>query len=247
MLPLLDALYVVLLPPLLAMRYRQYCDRREQLYMLDYCYGVNALCALRIVLLPEWPRLAALTFVHASGPVVSAIVLWQLWLRLDSLESITSFFVHFAPALVSARAHWSSPYSAFDSMPLYALCVASYLAWQLLNAIGLELFLRDELHTATKDLSKPPYRGLPLLILNASRAARLLRPNEVFSASEWKTKLIFMAVQLLYSCATLCVGLAFYQYFWLDVLGLVVFASLSIWKGLSNAKSLSLDMGGNAK
>jgi len=95
--------------PLLAFRYVTYTQKKWQLFLVDNCYFVNALCFAHLFLAPTSHTLFALAFMSSCGPLAWAIVAWRNSLVFHDLERITSLFIHILPPLTMfAQRAWGA-------------------------------------------------------------------------------------------------------------------------------------------
>lgn len=97
--------YVYILFFLIAMPIRVYdfvvTQPENCMFLLDFCYWVNALCFVFLLLPPSWQhgRLEAALYALADGPVSCALLAWQNAWVMSSQEHTISVLIHLLPGL----------------------------------------------------------------------------------------------------------------------------------------------------
>ena len=111
--------YTVKFFTLLLLRFIYYRQSKNHFFLLDFCYFANALILVYMWIFPGCPRLFAVCFGVATGPLVVAVLAFRNSLVLHSLDKMTSLFIHVSPALLlysirffpeAASASWHSPF-----------------------------------------------------------------------------------------------------------------------------------------
>ena len=144
----LGLLYSALLAPLLVLRAAQFAQRKWLLFLIDFCYVVNAVTLAHLWLAPSSAPLFRVAFALANGPLAWAIVLWRNSLVFHSPERLTSLYIHAVPPLVTYIQRWRlTPAPTFlecsDCGPpgaahLFAAPLAVYVCWQLFYFLATE-------------------------------------------------------------------------------------------------------------
>jgi len=96
MLPLVYVAYMAVLLPVRAVKYLRL---KWGFFLCDFCYLANAVVLLHLTVAPLSPRLAALSFVLADGPLAWAIYAWRTPWVFSSVELTTSVMIHLLPGL----------------------------------------------------------------------------------------------------------------------------------------------------
>ncbi|EOD38364.1 hypothetical protein EMIHUDRAFT_55825, partial [Emiliania huxleyi CCMP1516] len=224
--------YVGFILPLLGLRLWIYSRLRWHYFLIDFCYMANVSCLVQVLAYPQLQPLVVANFAHASGPLALAIITWRNSLVFHSLDKITSVFIHALPALLLFCTRWYPPaglelpdsISAWTTMRLGVL---SYGAWQLFYVLVTEALFARALHddpalmTSIRWLTSPGSNG------DYSGLTRM------FDADRWKTKLIFIAVQLLYTCVALLPVPLLWSHYWLHLAYLLGIYLACVWNGSS--------------
>lgn len=96
-------LYALAIGPLLAVRTAMYRAARQAIFMLDFCYAVQALLLLHIFKLPCSRGLHFALFALSSGPLALAIVAWRNSLVFHSIDKVNTH--PRLPARAARRSH----------------------------------------------------------------------------------------------------------------------------------------------
>ena len=162
-----------------------------------------------------------MNFAHTSGPLALAIPIWRNSLVFHSLDKVTSVFVHALPGLLTFLLRWV-PATRPEGLhvpeqlelgPTLGLALTGYAAWQLGIVLLLDVLwgarIANTAHAMTSVRwlttadAKGGYSGLVGSVFKACRALGVLQPGELFDSETWKTKCVFILVQLLYTVVTL--------------------------------------------
>lgn len=236
--------YLLFIIPLLFMRLWMYTKLKWHYFLIDFCYVANAACLLQVLCLPQCVSLIIINYAHASGPLALAIPTWRNSLVFHSVDKITSVFVHTLPALLLFCIRWYPP-AGFE-LPAnleFGRTMASgmlgYVCWQAFYLLHTEVFFRkqlnkqQELMTSIRWLTTPPYSGITLWVHRVVRACGILKPGEMFDSESWKTKMIFISVQLLYTAVTMLPVTWLWSSFYLHVWYLLIILLVCVWNGAS--------------
>lgn len=166
--------------------------------MFDFCYFANLLALLSAFGVVDASHTA---FMVINGPVLWAIVMWRNSIVFHSLDKMTSFAIHFLPALCTYVQRWSL--SEHKTQPSFSLstCLLGplgfYLGWQfcytiVFDVIMQENFRKDEsLESALRWFTrKDKHSALTVGALVACRKLRIFQPSEEFDSFLWKTKYV---------------------------------------------------------
>lgn len=236
--------------PLLVLRYYIYFSLGWQFFLIDFCYMVNALCLLQILVFPSSYTLFLLNFLHASGPLALAIPTWRCSLVFHSLDKFTSVVIHYLPALFVFIFRWYPPSylgargdtvlpETLDFTSSWLLGLAGYIGWQLSQSFVFEVACagyikrNPQLNFSLKWLTTPPYSGITATTFSACQRLGIMAPGELFDGSGAKTKLTFVTVQLLYTAAALTLPPLLWSSFRCHLAFLVVLLVITTWNGAS--------------
>ena len=123
-----------------------------------------------------------------------------------------------------------------------------YVCWQAFYLLHTEVFFRkqlnkqQELMTSIRWLTTPPYSGITLWVHRVVRACGILKPGEMFDSESWKTKMIFISVQLLYTAVTMLPVTWLWSSCYLHVWYLLIILLVCVWNGASYYIEVPADM-----
>jgi len=228
-------LYSLAVPTVVARRFLKYRKLKKQYYLLDFCYYVQVVCLASMFVAPESQALAKVSFMFSTGPLLCAIPTWGNALICHSLDKMTSVAIHVLPAWACMSRRWHGPGSdapACLSAGDYALAMGAYLLWQALYLWWTEVVKKDRfeadqrLESSLRYLTKDQTNGAHRLVKKALRTAKVMGAKENFDSGSMKTKLVFVASQLVYTAASLSVTGVLYS----NMSANLVFASVaSLW------------------
>ena len=234
--------YVGFIIPLLLLRLWMYAAFKWHYFLLDFCYVVNVACVAMVVVYPHNRILLLVNFAHASGPLALAVPTWRNSLVFHSLDKITSVFIHALPATLLFCIRWYPPPGrelppALSYADMMTYGVGGYLLWQIFYLAITEVLLahrlnsNQELMTSIRWLTTPPLSGLAKLTQTVCRRVGIFKPAETFDSESWKTKTIFMTVQLLYTTVALQLVPLLYASFNLHSAYLLTILCFCVWNG----------------
>jgi len=118
---------LIIMLPLLLLRVVLFKRTKQQFFLLDYCYWVNAL-GFCLAILPNLPIgnstniflhwlshpatcnvIGQVLFISANGPLFFALIAWNNSLVFHSVDKVTSTYVHVFPAILSWCERWHTP------------------------------------------------------------------------------------------------------------------------------------------
>jgi len=171
---------------------------------------------------------------------------WRNSLVFHSLDRVTSSYIHILPPLLAFCLRWYPPEGLVFPAALpfrYAMsaALAFYLSWQ-----AAYLFYTEVIHppapacdtsirvlTSSKKGKAPPhcYTGITRTTYVSARALGIMAKGERFDAETWKTKMIFVTVQLLYTFATLLLAYGLSNSYKCHVAYLLSILACCTWNG----------------
>jgi len=205
--------YVAIMLPLLVARYVIYREAKWHYFLIDFCYFVQLMLLLEILVWPDSAVLRQINFVFANGPLIWAVLVWRNGFVLGSFDKMTSVGIHLLPSVVMLARHWLAPSAALASRAPMTLLdlgwpLLAYSAWQLAYLVKVELldraeFERDpELSSSLRWFANKP-GVLGLAVLRGLRAVGVMGPTEHYQAGSLKTLAVFVVTQLVYTVLTM--------------------------------------------
>mmetsp|Transcript_23218 Transcript_23218/g.30061 ORF Transcript_23218/g.30061 Transcript_23218/m.30061 type:complete len:577 (-) Transcript_23218:23-1753(-) len=154
-------------------------------------------------------------FCLCNGPLISAVVVWRNSFIFHSLDHVCSTMLHTLPPIWTFTVRWAHYYtrearsSPFYILHTFFLALLNYFVWQILYLIKTEWldrnYLRNSPHQYTslrwmvKDSRGTMYRLCKATLVSWN----LMRRDEEFNETAWRTKITFWLGQLMYTMITL--------------------------------------------
>eukprot|EP00472_Partenskyella_glossopodia_P002106 CAMPEP_0197523944 /NCGR_PEP_ID=MMETSP1318-20131121/8734_1 /TAXON_ID=552666 /ORGANISM="Partenskyella glossopodia, Strain RCC365" /LENGTH=571 /DNA_ID=CAMNT_0043076777 /DNA_START=251 /DNA_END=1966 /DNA_ORIENTATION=- len=216
-------------------------------FLCDFCYYVNINICLVLILYPANATLLQICYVWANGPVGLAMVTWRNSLVFHSLEKVTSLYVHAAPALLLLCVRWYAPSDGRSPMCSDDACKlslmnwwiyswAGYLLWQVIQLylteiIGKEEIERKQLQTSCRWIATHPRMPVHSISLKVCRRFGIMGKTEKYDHTKWKTKMIFISFQAVYTLITMVHCKVLFESFWANLIYLFVLYIYCVWNG----------------
>jgi len=236
--------YYLLMTILLANRYIEYSASKDTLYMIDFCYFVNLSVVLQTSIFPESLLWYKANYVMCMGCLMLAIVVWQNSLVFHSLDKLTSFFLHAFPPLTMHLFRWGLiPCAAIEKddelsmSELILLPLGLYAIWQVAYLFITEYILADmlaadqEITTSLRHLAQDKKNGMYILVTSICKKTGFFAAEEVFDSESWKTKIVFLLAQLIYTLVTLVPCYFLYTNYNLSFVYICTLYGWCIWRG----------------
>ncbi|GAB5363313.1 hypothetical protein AAMO2058_000872500 [Amorphochlora amoebiformis] len=217
-------------------------------FLFDFCYYVNLVLIIILIVCPENTTLLQVCFVWTNGPVGLAMVTWRNSLVFHSLEKVTSLYVHAAPPLLMMCTRWyntdhaklcneetgESCYLPWTTWWGYSF--ALYLVWQLLQILLTEIIGRKEierrkLQTSCRWIATHPRMPAHFISLRIARRLGIMAKDESYDHTSLKTKIIFVTFQAVYTLITMLPCKMLYESFWAHIVYLAVLYIYCVWNG----------------
>ena len=183
-----------------------------------------------------------MVFIFANGPVTAAIIVWRLSLVYHDFDRMVSIYIHIMPAALSLVLRWHIiPPDTIQALSIfdYITAAGGYIVWQTLYYLKTEVWDRDILDNNPKlltslrwlaaDKKNPTARG----VLKLLRKIGIMRPDEDYVSTEFKTKMVFMTSQFVYSCITFIPTVFLYQWHSLHVAYIIMIFTIAVYNGAS--------------
>jgi len=238
--------YVCCMLPLLALRGYLYKRINQHYFLIDFCYASNACCLVQLFFYPTSTALFHANFLLTTGPLAMAVPTWRNSLVFHSLDRVTSSYIHTLPPLLAFTLRWYPPIGLelTDQLPFLPAMGAAflfYLGWQASYLLYTELLFPPApgFETSIRALAggkadQPPpacYSGITHTTYRVTAYLGVMRHLERFDAEHWKTKLVFVSVQLLYTGATLLLAAALWGSYYAHLAYLLAILACCIWNG----------------
>ncbi|KAF0689275.1 Aste57867_19254 [Aphanomyces stellatus] len=214
--------YLFCTPVVIALRIIYFKRVGWQYFLLDFCYFVIFCSMLHVTTFYDSDRFFRVLFIYANGPLVWAVVLWRNSLVFHDVDRMSGVFIHLMPCLLYYAIRWygcaplfalprfpstDPPHDSLDVVD-FTFATILYLFWQACYFVKTEMFDREkldarpELLTSLRWLTTDKKNGFSLFVLSLCRAMRVMGPTEEYNSRTTKTKLIFLAAQLVYTLGT---------------------------------------------
>lgn len=231
---------------LFVLRYVNYKEAKFQFFMLDFCYLVNFSCMIQTFFYPDHLVWFVANFAASMGPLASAIVVWRNSLVFHDLDKVTSFFLHAFPPLLCHLLRWDLiPCNAVQENtsisfgPYFFSAVGIYVCWQIMYLVATEYLFKPqldadpELTTSLRYLSQDKKNPARKLVNKVCVQLKVLRKDEEMDPDQWKTKIIFVVSQLVYTIFTLIPPYLIFLNYSVSVIYLITIFSWATWNGAS--------------
>jgi len=202
--------YSIIVPILLATRWKHFKANKMQYFLLDFCYMVNLLTFAHLYLLSHTSyseQVFRVAFILTTGPLPAAVPVWMNSLVFHDVDRTVSVYIHTLPMCLYYTLKTSDP-TAHGTAPLnltdYSYALLFYLLWQAFYWLQTEVLDKDKLEqeallTSLKWLSSNTRNALSGGCLRLCRKVALFGQEETFRPQEAKTKLVFVTSQLLFT------------------------------------------------
>jgi hypothetical protein len=210
--------YIFIMSLLLVSRFFYFRAIQLQYFLYDFCYFTNILSLVCIFYHPAW--LFRMVFIFTNGPLMFAILVWRNSLVYHDFDKMTSIYIHILPAMLTLVLKWTVyPEGYFGQLSLWDLFVScgGYLFWQISYYIKTEVMDKDvldcnpELLTSLRWLAADKKNSTARAVLSLLRRIGVMRADEDYVSSEFKTKLVFMTSQFVYTVLTFIPSFIVYQ------------------------------------
>jgi len=202
--------YTIIVPILLATRWKHFKANKMQYFLLDFCYMVNIFTFIHLYLLCNKPcseQVFRVAFILTTGPLPAAVPVWMNSLVFHDVDRTVSVYIHTLPMCLYYTLKTSDP-APHGTAPLnttdYVYALLFYLCWQSFYWLQTEVVDRDKLEdeallTSLKWLSTNTRNALSGGCLKLCRQLRLFGEHETFRPQDTKTKLVFVTSQAVFT------------------------------------------------
>ena len=248
--------YCVVIPTLVAFRYKMYYDVKMHYFLLDFCYFANGLLVLHLALerylgvhtdASEMPLLTSplhclfkVSFLFANGPLAMAIVAWRNSLVFHSLDRVTSVYIHAFPMCLTFCERWFTNRTVDDcvSMRDFFISILIYSFWQTSYLLETEVrkkkfFDADAELTSSLRWLAQRGDGIPVVqvVRKVCEKVGFMKKGEKLDPTTMKTKAVMVVGQLVFTLATMLPAVLCYDYYYFHVLVTWIVIMMSVWNG----------------
>ncbi len=143
------ATWIVLLNSvLLFIRYFEYRSKNWHYYFFDFCYTANVATWVFIWFFPKSPLAFFLIALNNTGPILNYFIIFSGKLVFQSLEALTSFFMHYTPAMLFWVLRYHNNYDNYflsmqeiqdymwadgwwSQLKVFCISISFYMGWML--------------------------------------------------------------------------------------------------------------------
>jgi len=228
--------YTAQFPVLLLYRLIMYLKDHYQYFFLDFCYYGNSFLIIYLWAFNNDPRIFMIVFSITNGPLLWAIALFRNSLVFHDIAKLTSLFIHLTPALTTFCIRW---FSNSPGMERWKVCteysdecpvnflwllvfpMCFYSAHQIYYYFIVQILRGSKLRSDKTLLTSYRFligqKGFVYRAVNClGRKHRLLMYSVIFWA---------------FSCLTMLLAYAWYNYFWAHLTVMIVLIIVAIWNG----------------
>lgn len=223
-------------------KYYYYKSLGFQYFLYDHCYYTNVLCIASIYLYPYLPWLFRIVFIFSNGSVLAAVIVWRQGLVYHDFDRMVSIYIHIMPAALTLVLRWDIiPPGMIQQISVqdFVNAVLAYIIWQVLYYLKTEVWDREildsdpKLQTSLRWLAKDKKNPTARWVLKFMRKIGVMRPDEDYEPSEFKTKLVFMSSQFIYSFITFLPSALMYQSYTIHVTIIILIFMVGVYNGAS--------------
>lgn len=214
-----------------------------QYFLYDFCYFTNILSVLTMHTYDVLPILFRAVFIFCFGPLTWAVVMWRNSLVYHDFDRMTSIYIHILPGMLIFCVRWyglSAENAAVDlSFIDYVVASVLYLLWQFLYYYKTEVVDKDYLNanpefvTSLRYIASDKKNVVARWVLQQCRRVGLFAPDEEYNSSEFKTLVVFMGAQFIYTILTMVPTVFLYSSFALQLVTIASIFTFTVYNGAS--------------
>ena len=245
--------YAFVLPITMISRFYHFKSLNFHYFLIDFCYFTVFNTLLNISVLRGSGRFFKMCFIFATGVLPIAIPVWRNSFIFHDFDKIVSVYIHILPCMLYYTLRWNS-FSDEGHMvcgvsdlascePLYLsdYCYALliYCFWQAAYLLKTEVMDRakfdahPEILTSLRWLAKDTKNDFARTTLKILRRLRIFGAQEEFDSTTLKTKLVFVACQLLLTLVSFLPTPLFYYSPLAHFLWIALIFTVSVFNGAS--------------
>lgn len=214
-------------------------------FLLDFCYCLIAASFVFLLFFPRNENFFKLLFIFANGPLPFALIVYRNSLVFHDFDRVTSVAVHLFPSMMTYACRWSSESviektstttSRFFSKDDYTRALSFYIAWQFMYFLKTEITDRAKLDTNPNLQTSLRYltgnaSSINRLMLSTLRCVGVYGKTEEFNSRSKKTKVVFIASQLLFTLVSATHTSILYNCKEAHIIFIVVIYAISLFYG----------------
>jgi len=224
--------YLVLIFPLMILRFWMYHKQKFHYFMLDFCYYCQVLLMFFLFFVPTDQRIFKMVFALTNGPLAIAIVMWRNSLVFHDVDKLTSLFIHYMPALVTFSVRWYNPIHQCPNEECwltfgenFVFPTIAYLVWQIFYSLKTEVISKQKI--------------VDEKIMTSSQWLSGKKPHPIY---KWSVNtlgytpnpaVLLAVVQFVYNEMSFLPVILAYRYFWFHIALLFWVFLTAVWNGAS--------------
>lgn len=247
--------YAVILPLTLVSRFYHFKSLNFHYFLIDFCYFTIFNTFLNLFVFRSSARFFKMCFVFSTGVLPVAIPVWRNSLIFHDFDKIVSVYIHILPCMLYYTMRWNAytfdnegemicdPTDVASCEPLYfsdyVYAMGIYCLWQAAYLLKTEVVdkakfdAHPEIQTSLRWLAKDTKNEFSRMILKGLRKLGIFGAKEDFDATSMKTKLVFVASQLLLTVVSFlptpfCYNNQLFHLLWIGVI-----FTISVFNGAS--------------
>jgi len=241
--------YIKVTVPLMIYRVFDFIEVKRDAFLLEFCYAVNISFVIQGSFFPGNISWFQMNYILCLGPLSVQILFWQWSVPSHSIRSITSFYLHFYPAVIMQIRRWKEfnceiliekkCISDFPTASLYIYPVYFYLVWQGLYFVTTEVILKSYLRKNSRiGIMSYIYRDKKFLAFITMKKIILLfgivKKKEDLCPSTWQGKIVFMASQAILTGLTILYGQIISIHCWSGWVSITVLFIIGVKNGANS-------------
>lgn len=243
--------YGFIIPIILMSRFYHFNSLNWQYFLIDFCYIVNICTLINLLFISYSFTFFKVCFIHATGTLPLAIVIWRNSLVFHDYDKIVSIYIHILPTMLYHSLRWYHPRISemmlehaaqgddYLTLKDYFFAILLYLCWQAFYLYKTEYYDREkfsknpDLLTSLRWMSKDtknPFARAALVLL---RKLRIFDKTEEYDSTSLKTKAVFVASQFLITLVSLLPSLFLFNSGGTHLMYIGVIFTMAIFNGAS--------------
>lgn len=209
--------YSFVIPIILLSRFYHFRSLNWHYFLIDFCYFINLSTLLNLFFLRSSSIFFKICFIHATGTLPIAILIWRNSLVFHDYDKIVSVYIHILPCMLYYTLRWYNNSALINgsiqvcdpsttllcnlTIKDYLLAILFYLFWQIIyiyktEVLDLEKFNKNpDLLTSLRWMSKDTKNPLARKVLSFLQKIGIFHKTEDYDSTSMKTKLVFVASQ----------------------------------------------------
>lgn len=245
--------YAFVLPITMLSRFYHFKSLNFHYFLIDFCYFTIFNTLLNISVLRWSGRFFKMCFIFSTGVLPIAIPVWRNSFIFHDFDKIVSVYIHILPCMLYYTLRWNS-FSDEGHMvcglsdlascePLYLsdyfYALLIYCFWQAAYLLKTEVMdkakfdAHPEILTSLRWLAKDTKNDFARMTLKILRRLCIFGPQEEFDSTTLKTKLVFVACQLLLTLVSFIPTPLFYYSPLAHFLWIALIFTVSVFNGAS--------------